>query len=220
MNNDVIIPGTCIESVKALKDSERGRLWLAVIIYKCECRELSLVGGERYLWPEFKAAIDRQRAEEVALRLARAEGGKLGGRPKKPQGCENNLKVSEPPSSPLETPNTPPNSPKKEKPPKGGKKKEGFSPPTLDEIRAYCLERNNGIDPEAFFAHYEANGWVQGKSCKPIVNWKACVVTWERTRAKEQQSLEQQTEVKTRAPRFIGTRINEHGEEEAIFERA
>jgi hypothetical protein len=32
---------------------------------------------------------------------------------------------------------------------------------------------------ERFFNYYETNGWVQGKSRKPIRNWKACVNTWD-----------------------------------------
>lgn len=35
------------------------------------------------------------------------------------------------------------------------------------------------MDPELFVAHYEANGWKQGRG-KPIVKWKAAVVTWEK----------------------------------------
>jgi hypothetical protein len=54
-----------------------------------------------------------------------------------------------------------------------------FCPPALDEVKAYCLERNNGVDAEKFFDYYSANGWVQGKG-KPIKDWKACVRTWER----------------------------------------
>jgi hypothetical protein len=53
-------------------------------------------------------------------------------------------------------------------------------PPTLDEVRAYCLERNNTVDAEKFFDYYETNGWVQGKG-KPVKDWKACVRTWERS---------------------------------------
>ena len=55
-----------------------------------------------------------------------------------------------------------------------------FCPPTLDEVKAYCLERNNTVDAEKFFDYYEANGWVQGKG-KPVKDWKACVRTWERS---------------------------------------
>ena len=54
-----------------------------------------------------------------------------------------------------------------------------FTRPTIQEVRDYCAERKNTIDPERFFDFYEANGWVQGKG-KPIKDWKACVRTWER----------------------------------------
>lgn len=55
-----------------------------------------------------------------------------------------------------------------------------FTPPTLEEVMEYCQERNNGIDAIQFFDFYEANGWVQGKQGKPLMNWKAAVRTWER----------------------------------------
>ena len=55
--------------------------------------------------------------------------------------------------------------------------------PTLDEVKEYFAEKNTWIDPERFFAHYEANGWVQGKG-KPIKNWKACLTIWEKTTPK------------------------------------
>lgn len=53
-----------------------------------------------------------------------------------------------------------------------------FLPPTLEEIKAYCIERNNKVDPDKFFNHYEANGWMRGKS--KIKKWKACIITWEK----------------------------------------
>jgi hypothetical protein len=59
-------------------------------------------------------------------------------------------------------------------PPKGGK----FVPPTLDEVKAYIKEKGYNFDAEGFLAFYEANGWVQGNSKKPIKSWKACCVTW------------------------------------------
>ena len=56
-----------------------------------------------------------------------------------------------------------------------------FIPPTLEEVKAYFAERGTSINPEAFWAHYEANGWVQSRG-KPIKNWKACLTTWEQRR--------------------------------------
>lgn len=59
---------------------------------------------------------------------------------------------------------------------------ERFAPPTLDEVRAYVRERGNKIDPEAFMAFYESNGWKVGKV--GMKNWKAAVITWERREKK------------------------------------
>lgn len=57
--------------------------------------------------------------------------------------------------------------------------KSKFTKPTVTEVAAYCLERNNGIDPQAFVDHYESKGWVVGKS--PMKSWQAAVRTWERS---------------------------------------
>ena len=66
------------------------------------------------------------------------------------------------------------------------KKRTRFFPPSVDEVRAYCQERKNGIDPEAFVDYYTANGWVQGKG-KPIKDWKATVRIWESREKKKRQ---------------------------------
>ena len=53
-----------------------------------------------------------------------------------------------------------------------------FKKPTLDEITAYCTERKNSVDPQAFFDFYESKGWRVGN--QPMKDWKACIRTWER----------------------------------------
>ena len=53
-----------------------------------------------------------------------------------------------------------------------------FTPPTLEEVKAYCRERNNGVDAERFLDYYTANGWKVGKN--PMKDWRAAVRTWER----------------------------------------
>ncbi len=60
--------------------------------------------------------------------------------------------------------------------------REKFSPPVLQEITNYCLERKNTIDPETFFNHYESNGWMIGKV--KMKNWQAAIRTWERNENK------------------------------------
>lgn len=59
----------------------------------------------------------------------------------------------------------------------GGRKKR-FVPPTVAEVRSYCRERQNTIDPQHFVDFYTANGWTQGRG-KPIKDWRAAVRTWE-----------------------------------------
>ena len=64
-------------------------------------------------------------------------------------------------------------------------KRKRFTPPTLEEVSAYCRELNSKIDPQQFIDYYTANGWVQGKG-KPIKDWKAAVRTWNRRENKPQ----------------------------------
>lgn len=54
-----------------------------------------------------------------------------------------------------------------------------FTPPTVEEVKAYCLERKNNIGPEAFWDYYEARGWELSKGRK-MKDWRACVRTWEK----------------------------------------
>jgi hypothetical protein len=58
-----------------------------------------------------------------------------------------------------------------------------FSEPTIEDVAAYCTERKNGIDPEAFVAFYASKGWVVGKS--PMKNWKQAIITWEKSRKRD-----------------------------------
>lgn len=53
-----------------------------------------------------------------------------------------------------------------------------FTPPTVEEVRKYCEERKNGVDPERFVNFYESKGWKVGKNS--MKDWKASVRTWER----------------------------------------
>lgn len=57
-------------------------------------------------------------------------------------------------------------------------KRKRFTPPTLEEVQAYCNERNNNVDPQHFIDYYTSNGWQVGKN--KMKDWKAAVRTWER----------------------------------------
>lgn len=68
-----------------------------------------------------------------------------------------------------------------------------FTPPNVDQVREYCRERANRVDPEKFFDHYSANGWVRGKT--KIKDWQACVRTWEKNEAPAQARAAPRTKV-------------------------
>ena len=67
----------------------------------------------------------------------------------------------------------------KEKEKDSNKPQKRFAKPTLEDVKAYCQERGNNVDPEKWFNYYESNGWKVGKN--PMKDWKAAVRTWERS---------------------------------------
>jgi hypothetical protein len=50
--------------------------------------------------------------------------------------------------------------------------------PTVDEVRAYVREQGYDVDPDAFVAYYDSNGWRVGRN--PMKDWHAAVRTWTR----------------------------------------
>lgn len=63
--------------------------------------------------------------------------------------------------------------------------------PTVEEVRAYCEERGNKVDPETFVDFYESKGWLIGKN--PMKDWKAAVRTWERSESKQNRARKNNT---------------------------
>lgn len=53
-----------------------------------------------------------------------------------------------------------------------------FSPPTVEDVKAYCQNRKNGVDAQRWHDFYTAKGWMVGKN--KMRDWKAAVRTWER----------------------------------------
>lgn len=69
------------------------------------------------------------------------------------------------------------NKKEKEKEKETPDKPKRFIPPSLDEIKTFCKERNSAVNPEKFYDYYESVGWKRGKNS--IKNWKACLRSWE-----------------------------------------
>lgn len=62
--------------------------------------------------------------------------------------------------------------------PKENIRARAFTPPSVEEVTAYCKERGNRVDPNRFVDFYTSKGWMVGKT--KMKDWKACVRNWER----------------------------------------
>ena len=62
-----------------------------------------------------------------------------------------------------------------------------FNKPKIEDVKQYCLERQNNIDAEAFIDFYESKGWKVGKT--KMKDWKASIRTWERRDKKKPQTM-------------------------------
>lgn len=69
------------------------------------------------------------------------------------------------------------------------KKTSRFVPPTVEEVQAYCIERGNRVNPDAFVDFYSAKGWMVGKN--KMKDWKAAVRTWEKSETRTTGNVRQ-----------------------------
>ena len=171
------------EELEPLSDAECGRLFKAMLLYAGHGTEPDFRGNERFLWAGAKKSIDRQDAayqnKVQGAEKARDRKGLIAVDIKNYQLDKERIALISSQDKEEDKDKD------KEK-----KKRNIFVPPTAEEVGAYCLERQNGIDPQAFVDFYTANGWVQGRQGKPIRDWKACIRTWEQHR--RQDHAEQQ----------------------------
>lgn len=59
------------------------------------------------------------------------------------------------------------------------KKKEEFTPPTLEEVRAYVREKGYNLDVEKFHRYYTESNWRDARG-KQVKNWKLKLMVWDR----------------------------------------
>lgn len=59
-----------------------------------------------------------------------------------------------------------------------GRKRPRFTVPSVEDVRAYCREKEYRIDPEAFVDFYTAKGWRVG--AHQMKDWQAAVRNWAR----------------------------------------
>lgn len=158
-----------LERLAKLSDQELGRLVRALAIYHATGEQQELAGRESIAYDFIKVDIDRIDEKYAA----------------KCDTNRNNRQRS--PTNDNERERTMTNVPKdkdkvKDKDKENNltvvkEKRQRFSPPTADEVKAYCQERGNHVDAQRFVDFYTAKGWRVGNN--PMKDWKAAVRTWE-----------------------------------------
>ena len=94
------------------------------------------------------------------------------------------------------------------------KVKKEFIPPTLEEIKQYCLQRKNNVNYQTFYDYYNENDWKDNQG-KQVNNWKLKVISWESntTKPKNNSAVKKSSE-----PSWLNEKIDikEMTEEEKL----
>lgn len=168
------------DAARELSDAEVGRLIKALVIYaRGENWQDILKGNERFVFHFLTGYIDRhfehlnsQREKGKGGGQARLSTAKHGLTDEKPSLANNNNNNNE---------NNNNNNDDNENIGVTGRARARFTPPTPDDVRAYCAENGYQVDAERFVSYYEANGWRVGRN--PMKDWRAAVRTWVRNDA-------------------------------------
>ena len=167
------------EQLEILPDDERGRLIIALLDYAENGTIPSLEGASNMAFAFIKAQIDRDTEKYNERCQKNRDNIRKRWNPENTNeydGIQSYTKHTKEKEKEKENKN------KKEsiigQPSVAARTRSSFQPPTLDEVAAYCRERNNGIDAQRFLDHYQANGWMVGKA--KMKDWRAAVRNWER----------------------------------------
>ena len=159
-----------IETTQDLTAEEKGNLIDAVVLYACGKEYEHLLSGAcRIAFRFMQGQVDRN-AKISKLR----QEARLG---KKQDNTEQNTtNGNKPEQTETSLPNNNNNKNKNNnknniEPPRR------FTPPTVEQVQAYCKERGNAVDPQRFVDFYTAKGWKVGNQA--MKDWKAAVRTWE-----------------------------------------
>ena len=159
-----------------LSDQEVGRLFRALMEYSEHGTAPELTGRESIAFDFIAEDIARDRAAYEQKCLTNAENGSKGG--KRTQANATERKRTEAKSSEIDKIKDIRN--KTIRKTDSNESAKRFQPPTVEEVRSYCTERGNNVDPQTFVDFYEAKGWMVGSN--HMKDWRACVRTWEKNR--------------------------------------
>lgn len=174
--------------VDALSDEDAGRLIKAVFAHE-DGEAAALEGALRGIFVLVTNQLDRDRAkyeetcaanrERAQMRWNRADTGSIpadaGACPRMPADADTDTDTETDKDTEMD----------KESLSLRGKPRthtssspSRFQKPSVDDVKAYCIERSNSVDAERFVDFYSSKGWMVGRS--PMKDWRAAVRGWEK----------------------------------------
>ena len=167
-------------AILTLSDAEAGRLMKALWSYTMTGEQPNLSGAEKGIFALILMTLSQDDSRESEISEKRAQAGSIGGKQKVANQANANFATNEEANQANATnKNKNKNIDIKETTLTCSKeKRKHFSPPTLEEVTAYCKERGNTINPQYFIDYYSTRGWQLSKG-QNVRDWKACIRTWE-----------------------------------------
>lgn len=166
------------DTCKRLTDEELGRLFRALMHFGATGELPDLAGRESVAFDFIADDISRAREKYDEVCRKRSEYGKKGGAATKALTDFARQKPGKTGQKPGKTSQSKEEDKDKDES-KGKDKVKKFIPPTLEEVRAYCQERNSSVDPVQFYEYFEAGKWKDAKG-QPVRAWKQKLLTWEK----------------------------------------
>ncbi len=190
MRDSFVFYRSFFEAIDELPIENQAHLYKAIASYALNSEIVNLTQWENALFKTICPQLDaNQKRYENGCKGEKY--GKLGGAPK---GNKNAKK--QPQNNPKITPNVNDNDNVNEiivvnnnsnnQTKKNNIKEKRFIKPAIEEIAAYCEERNNTVDAQRFYDFYESKGWKVGNT--PMKDWKAAIRTWEGNERRRNQN--------------------------------
>ncbi len=194
--NYAALPHDYLEEMELLNDAEFGRICRALLRYSKDGEIPALSGSERVLFPRVKMQEDRFKRSYEETVSSRSKAGKKGASArwdtdngKGQQDMPNNGKTWQAMAGDNKDGQTETDTETDTYPSTDGRgvtREKRFKPPTIDEVRAYVLERNSPVIPEEFIDFYASKNWMVGKN--KMTDWKAScrnAEKWDRWKKRE-----------------------------------
>lgn len=199
--DSIVVYRSFVSALRKIKDpAERCKAYDAMFDYGLDHIETELDDGAGIALELIKPLLDQQYQKKMTNRA----NGKRGGRPSGEAVISDEELDVKTENNPEETEKNRTETEKNRKKPNhnpnvnvndnanvnvNGNNTSRFVKPNVEEVREYCISRNNSVDPEEFVDFYTSKNWMVGKN--KMVDWKACVRTWEKYSKNSKQSYDE-----------------------------